>query len=202
MIDVSSSSASRASSPEWTLKRPTDQQTDECATDKARHTLIVADYSKRSNYSPFRAPWHRYETTTSCGKSPSPCPRSRGAPVALSGRGVVPRTAARSSTDGSRRCGTYRDPKATGGALMPANDQLTALDAAFLELEEADDSALMHIGAALVFDPRPGRWDAGDRGGARAARTALGPVASLPPEARRAPHRRTRLAVLGARSAL
>ena len=39
---------------------------------------------------------------------------------------------------------------------MPANDQLTALDAAFLELEQADDSVLMHIGAALVFDPRPG----------------------------------------------
>ena len=39
---------------------------------------------------------------------------------------------------------------------MPVNDQLTALDAAFLELEQADDSALMHIGAALVFDPLPG----------------------------------------------
>ena len=39
---------------------------------------------------------------------------------------------------------------------MPANDQLTALDATFLELEQADDSALMHIGAALLFDPLPG----------------------------------------------
>ena len=39
---------------------------------------------------------------------------------------------------------------------MSANDQLTALDAAFLELEQADDSVLMHIGAALVFDPLPG----------------------------------------------
>ena len=39
---------------------------------------------------------------------------------------------------------------------MSANDQLTALDAAFLELEQADDSALMHIGATLVFDPLPG----------------------------------------------
>jgi len=36
---------------------------------------------------------------------------------------------------------------------MPANDQLTALDATFLELEQADDSALMHIGGALVFAP-------------------------------------------------
>ncbi len=39
---------------------------------------------------------------------------------------------------------------------MPANDQLTALDATFLELEQADDSALMHIGGALVFEPLPG----------------------------------------------
>ncbi|HEX2310152.1 MAG TPA: wax ester/triacylglycerol synthase domain-containing protein, partial [Vicinamibacterales bacterium] len=38
---------------------------------------------------------------------------------------------------------------------MPA-DQLTALDATFLELEQDDDGVLMHIGAALVFDPRPG----------------------------------------------
>ena len=35
-------------------------------------------------------------------------------------------------------------------------DHLTALDATFLELEQDDDSALMHIGAALVFDPLPG----------------------------------------------
>ena len=39
---------------------------------------------------------------------------------------------------------------------MAAHDQLTALDATFLELEQADDSALMHIGAALVFAPLPG----------------------------------------------
>ena len=36
---------------------------------------------------------------------------------------------------------------------MPAHEQLTALDATFLELEQADDSALMHIGGALVFEP-------------------------------------------------
>jgi diacylglycerol O-acyltransferase / wax synthase len=40
---------------------------------------------------------------------------------------------------------------------MPANDQLTALDATFLELEQADDGAVMHIGAALLFAPLPGR---------------------------------------------
>jgi diacylglycerol O-acyltransferase / wax synthase len=39
---------------------------------------------------------------------------------------------------------------------MPENDQLTALDATFLELEEADDGALMHIGAALLFASPPG----------------------------------------------
>jgi diacylglycerol O-acyltransferase / wax synthase len=39
---------------------------------------------------------------------------------------------------------------------MSASDQLTALDATFLELEQADDGALMHIGAALVFEALPG----------------------------------------------
>jgi hypothetical protein len=34
-----------------------------------------------------------------------------------------------------------------------AADQLTALDATFLELEEADQSAHMHIGAAITFEP-------------------------------------------------
>ena len=39
---------------------------------------------------------------------------------------------------------------------MSSNDQLTALDATFLELEQADDGALMHIGGTLVFEPLPG----------------------------------------------
>jgi len=39
---------------------------------------------------------------------------------------------------------------------MPANDQLTALDATFLELEQADDGAVMHIGGALLFASLPG----------------------------------------------
>ncbi len=34
-------------------------------------------------------------------------------------------------------------------------DTLTPLDATFLELEQDDDAVHMHIGAALVFDPRP-----------------------------------------------
>jgi len=35
-------------------------------------------------------------------------------------------------------------------------DHLTPLDAAFLELEEGDAGSHMHVGWAMVFDPRPG----------------------------------------------
>ena len=34
-------------------------------------------------------------------------------------------------------------------------EQLTALDATFLELEEADQSAHMHIGGVIVLEPGP-----------------------------------------------
>src|SRR5690242_17304375 len=34
-------------------------------------------------------------------------------------------------------------------------DQLSALDATFLELEEADESAHMHIGGVIVLEPQP-----------------------------------------------
>src|SRR3954451_7921856 len=34
-------------------------------------------------------------------------------------------------------------------------EHLSALDATFLELEQSDPSAHMHIGGLLVFDPRP-----------------------------------------------
>ncbi len=37
------------------------------------------------------------------------------------------------------------------------SDHVTPLDAIFLELEEADEGSHMHIGAALIFDPLPGR---------------------------------------------
>ncbi len=40
---------------------------------------------------------------------------------------------------------------------MSASDQLTALDATFLELEQADESALMHIGGAMLFEPESSR---------------------------------------------
>jgi WS/DGAT/MGAT family acyltransferase len=36
---------------------------------------------------------------------------------------------------------------------MGATDSLTALDATFLELEQADESAHMHIGAVMIFEP-------------------------------------------------
>jgi diacylglycerol O-acyltransferase / wax synthase len=36
------------------------------------------------------------------------------------------------------------------------SEHLTALDATFLELEQADESAHMHTGAIMVFDPLPG----------------------------------------------
>ncbi len=35
------------------------------------------------------------------------------------------------------------------------SEHLTALDATFLELEEADESAHMHTGVIMIFDPRP-----------------------------------------------
>jgi diacylglycerol O-acyltransferase len=35
------------------------------------------------------------------------------------------------------------------------SEQLNALDATFLELEEADQSAHMHIGVVMIFEPRP-----------------------------------------------
>jgi hypothetical protein len=91
--------------------------------------------------------------------------------------------------------------KATRGSAMSANDQLTALDATFLELEQADDSALMHIGGALVFDPLPGGGTPAV-GEVRERLEQRLDVASLSAEARRASHRRTRLALVGARSAL
>ena len=34
-------------------------------------------------------------------------------------------------------------------------EQLSALDATFLELEEADQSAHMHIGGVMVLEPQP-----------------------------------------------
>ena len=51
---------------------------------------------------------------------------------------------------------------------MSATEPLSPLDATFLELEEADATAHMHIGGVLVFDPLPG-------GGTPDARAAAPP---------------------------
>src|SRR5208282_1210134 len=40
-------------------------------------------------------------------------------------------------------------------SLFAMSEHLTALDATFLELEQADESAHMHTGAIMVFDPQP-----------------------------------------------
>ena len=42
------------------------------------------------------------------------------------------------------------------GRGVSVTDHLSALDAAFLELEEGDSSAHMHIGWTMVFGPLPG----------------------------------------------
>ena len=40
--------------------------------------------------------------------------------------------------------------------MSDGRDHLSALDATFLELEQADEGATMHIGGVVVFDPLPG----------------------------------------------
>jgi len=37
--------------------------------------------------------------------------------------------------------------------MQATEERLSSLDATFLELEQADDGALMHTGGALIFDP-------------------------------------------------
>jgi diacylglycerol O-acyltransferase len=44
---------------------------------------------------------------------------------------------------------------AFGRMLRSMADQLTSLDASFLEIEEQDESSHMHIGWAMLFDPLP-----------------------------------------------
>jgi diacylglycerol O-acyltransferase / wax synthase len=40
--------------------------------------------------------------------------------------------------------------------MQAIEERLSSLDSTFLELEQADDGAIMHTGAALIFDPEPG----------------------------------------------
>jgi diacylglycerol O-acyltransferase / wax synthase len=48
-----------------------------------------------------------------------------------------------------------REPMMQRMAASRILERLTPLDATFLELEEADEAAHMHIGSLMVFEPRP-----------------------------------------------
>lgn len=48
------------------------------------------------------------------------------------------------------------DLQVTQEGVRAMSEQLSMLDTMFLELEQFDESAHMHIGAALIFDPLPG----------------------------------------------
>ena len=71
---------------------------------------------------------------------------------------------------------------------MATNESLSPLDATFLELEDADHSAHMHIGAILVFDPLPGGGHAEPRRACeRHVDRRLGGAAALPQAPLRSP---------------
>jgi diacylglycerol O-acyltransferase / wax synthase len=64
---------------------------------------------------------------------------------------VLVETCWHTSTDGSCRRWTIH---ILSGFSFAMSEHLTPLDATFLELEEADESAHMHIGGIMVFDPQ------------------------------------------------
>ena len=80
-----------------------------------------------------------------------------------------------------------------------AGERLTPLDATFLELEEADEAAHMHIGAVMVFEAAPGP-PPHPRRAAAAPRRAHRRAAPLPLPAVRDAHGRLALAGLAPRS--
>jgi diacylglycerol O-acyltransferase len=45
--------------------------------------------------------------------------------------------------------------RARSGSVQGVTEQLSPLDTMFLDLEQADDGATMHFGAAMIFDPLP-----------------------------------------------
>ena len=65
--------------------------------------------------------------------------------------------------------------RAAARGLM--GEQLTALDATFLELEEADQSAHMHIGGVMLLEPSRA---AAPRRSSRSARTSIARLPDLP----------------------
>ena len=72
-------------------------------------------------------------------------------------------------------------------------DKLTALDATFLELEQVDDCAHMHIGGVMIFEPLPAA-DARPRGGPRALSSAWAALPRYRQRLSAAPHGRPDLA--------
>ena len=75
-------------------------------------------------------------------------------------------------------------------------EQLTALDATFLELEETDQSAHMHIGGVMVLEPQPDGVPPLDSDPPRRDRPPSRPP-PLHPASLAAPDRRSALAHLG-----
>ncbi len=72
--------------------------------------------------------------------------------------------------------------------MSGGDDQLTALDATFLELEQGDEGATMHIGGVMMFDPLP----AGGTPTLEAITAVLGErLASLPRYSQRLSSERT-----------
>ena len=86
-------------------------------------------------------------------------------------------------------------------SLRTPGDRLTPLDATFLELEEVDATAHMHIGSLMVFEARPGLPPTLERL-ARHLESRLGVLAALRLPAVGAAHGRPALAGLGARPGL
>ena len=80
------------------------------------------------------------------------------------------------------------------------SEQLNALDATFLELEEADQGAHMHIGGVMVFEPETGRTGAVGVGGGRPAGARAGAAAALPGPALIPDHREASPGPSGART--
>ena len=85
---------------------------------------------------------------------------------------------------------------------MSATEPLSPLDATFLELEEADLTAHMHIGGVLVFDPLPGGGTPTLTRLRRHLERAPRRAPALSPAALEPHHGRPALAVVGARRAL
>ena len=79
------------------------------------------------------------------------------------------------------------------------SDNLTALDATFLELEQQDEGALMSIGGVMVFDPLPEGGAPTVDDAVRESRAPVGAAATVLATAVLDANRRIRLAALDRR---